>query len=271
MRSVRQGRACHEAWLAADVVPGLRRIRITLAWDGTEFHGWQVQPGLPTIQGTLEEIIGALEGRPVHVAGSGRTDAGVHARAQVAAFTITNPIPPDNLQRAVNRLLPPAIRVLNAAETHADFHPRFDALAKTYQYIIHRTPICPPFEWRYVHHYPYPLDEAAVIATAQLFEGEHDFTAFAASDNRDEEGKSKVRVIFRSTLTRSGDRLIYSVRGSGFLKHMVRNIVGTLIEAGRGNLDSHAIREFFSADTHRKAGPTAPAKGLTLVSVDYPD
>jgi len=246
-----------------------RRIRITLAWDGTEFHGWQVQPGLPTIQGVLEEIIGGIEGKPVHVAGSGRTDAGVHARAQVAAFTIANPIPADNLRRAVNRLLPPAIRVLDAIETDLGFHPRFDAIAKTYQYTIHRAPICSPFEWRYVHHYPYPLDEAAMTAAAGLFEGEHDFKAFAASDNRDEEGKSTVRTIFSSTLVRSADRLIYTVRGSGFLKHMVRNIVGTLIEAGRGNPDTNAIAKFFSIDSTRKAGPTAPAKGLMLQSVEY--
>jgi tRNA pseudouridine38-40 synthase len=248
----------------------VRRIRITLAWDGTDFHGWQVQPGLPTIQGVLEEIVGAIEGKPVHVAGSGRTDAGVHARAQVAAFTMDNPIPADNLRRAVNRLLPPAIRVLDAIEADADFHPRFDAIAKIYQYTIHRAPICSPFEWRYVHHYPYPLDEAAMAAAAALFDGEHDFTAFAASDNRDEEGKSRVRTIFSSTLTRSADRLIYTVRGSGFLKHMVRNMVGTLIEIGRGNLDEHAIAAFFSADSSRKAGPTAPAKGLVLLSVEYP-
>jgi tRNA pseudouridine38-40 synthase len=247
-----------------------RRIRITLAWDGTDFHGWQIQPGLPTIQGVLEEIIGAMEGKPVHVAGSGRTDAGVHARAQVAAFTLDNPIPADNLRRAMNRLLPPAIRVLDATETGTAFHPRFDAIAKTYQYTIHRAPICSPFEWRYVHHYPYPLDEGAMIAAARLFEGEHDFTAFAASDNRDEEGKSKVRTIFSSTIVRSSDRLIYTVRGSGFLKHMVRNIVGTLIEAGRGNLDERAIAAFFPANSNRKAGPTAPAKGLTLQSVEYP-
>jgi tRNA pseudouridine38-40 synthase len=223
-----------------------RRIRITLAWDGTEFHGWQVQPGLPTIQGVLEEIIGGIEGKPVHVAGSGRTDAGVHARAQVAAFTLANPIPPDNLRRAVNRLLPPAIRVLDAIETDAEFHPRFDAIAKTYRYTIHRAPICSPFEWRYVHHYPYPLDEAAMASAAGLFEGDHDFKAFAASDNRGEEGEA-----------------------SGFLKHMVRNIVGTLIEAGRGNLDAAAITAFFTAASTRKAGPTAPAKGLTLESVEY--
>ncbi len=248
-----------------------RRIRITLAYDGTDFHGWQVQPGLPTIQGVLEGIIGEMEGKPVHVAGSGRTDAGVHALAQVAAFTIENPIPPENLQRAVNRLLPPAIRILDAAETHADFHPRFDAVAKTYRYTLFRAPVCPPFQWRYIHHHPYPLDENVMIDAAKLFQGEHDFTAFAAADDRDAEAKSKVRNIYTSELKRSEGTLIYTVRGSGFLKHMVRNIVGTLIETGRGNLSSAEIERFFCGEAQRKAGPTAPAKGLTLVSVQYPD
>jgi tRNA pseudouridine38-40 synthase len=249
--------------------PLARRIRITLAYDGTDFHGWQVQPGLPTIQGVLEEVIGGMEGRPVHVAGSGRTDAGVHALAQVAAFTIANPIPVPNLQRAVNRLLPPAIRVTDATETRLGFHPRFDAVAKTYRYVLFRSPVCPPFQWRYVHHHPYPLDEEAMKNAARIFEGEHDFTAFAAADNRDEEEKSRVRRIFRSELIRAGDALIYTVTGSGFLKHMVRNIVGTLLEAGRGNVRGAAIHDLF-CDASHKAGPTAPAKGLTLESVMYP-
>jgi tRNA pseudouridine38-40 synthase len=232
-----------------------------LAYDGGDFHGWQVQPGLPTIQGALEEIIGAMEGCPVHVAGSGRTDAGVHALAQVAAFTISNPIPVDNLRRAVNRLLPPSIRVLDARETHPEFHPRFDAVAKTYRYTMWRGEICPPFEWPYAHHHPYPLDEAAMMAAARVYEGEHDFSAFAAADHGDSDRKSKVRTLFESRLERTGERLIYTVRGSGFLKHMVRNIAGTLIEAGRGNLSRDALPE--------RSGPTAPAKGLTLVSVEY--
>ena len=248
-----------------------RRIRIILAYDGTEFHGWQLQPGLPTVQGVLEEIIGGMEGKPVHVAGSGRTDAGVHARAQVAAFTIENPIPADNLRRAVNRLLPPAIRVLDAVETDLSFHPRFGAVAKTYRYTIFRGPTCSPFEWRYVHHYPYPLDEQKMIDCAPLFEGEHDFSAFAASDPRDDPAKSRFRRVFSSQLVRSGDNLIYTVRGSGFLKHMVRNIAGTLIEAGRGNLDAPAILAFLkNTASRRKAGPTAPSKGLSLLLVEYP-
>jgi tRNA pseudouridine38-40 synthase len=239
-----------------------RRIRITIAYDGTEFHGWQIQPGLPTIQGVLEEIVGGIEGRPVHVAGSGRTDAGVHALAQVAAFTIENPIPADNLRRAVNRLLPPAIRVLRAEEADAGFHPRFDAVSKTYRYTLFRGEICPPFEWRYVHHHPYPLNEARMIDAAHVFEGKHDFSAFAASDARDTESASMVRTIFQSGLERCGECLIYTVRGSGFLKHMVRNLVGTLIEVGRGNIDAES--------PPRKSGPTAPARGLTMVSVEYP-
>jgi tRNA pseudouridine38-40 synthase len=240
----------------------MRRIRIRLAYDGGPFHGWQIQPGLPTIQGILEEIVSDMEGRPVHVAGSGRTDAGVHALEQVAAFSITNPIPIPNLQRAINRLLPPAIRVLGAEETHLDFHPRFDAVAKTYEYRIVRSPVCSPFEWPYVHHHPYPLDEDRMIAFAPVFEGEHDFTAFAASDERDAEGRTKVRTIFSSVLTRGEGRLVYRVRGSGFLKHMVRNLVGALIEAGRGNIAC-------VTELPAQSGPTAPPKGLFLINVEY--
>ncbi len=240
----------------------MRRIKIEIAYDGTQFHGWQVQPGLPTIQGVLEEIVSGIEGSKVHVAGSGRTDAGVHALGQVAAFSIGNPIPVANLRRAVNRLLPRAIRVLSVQEMPSEFHPRFDAKAKTYEYRIVRTEVCSPFEWLYAHHFPYPLDEARMAECAHAFEGEHDFTAFAAADDRDAEGKSKVRSVFSSVLERSEGRLVYRVRGSGFLKHMVRNIVGTLIEAGKGNLADVTILP-------ARPGPTAPAKGLFLVNVEY--
>jgi tRNA pseudouridine38-40 synthase len=238
-----------------------RRIRITLAYDGTAFHGWQVQPGLSTIQGILEDILSEMDGKPVHVAGSGRTDAGVHAEAQVAAFTIDNPIPPDNLRRAVNRLLPPDIRILDAVETDPNFHPRFDSIAKTYRYVLFRGETCPPFQWRYVHYHPYPLDEAKMMEGAKVFEGAHDFTKFSAKDDRSIE-RSKVRTIYSSSIERSGDLLIYTVRGGGFLKHMVRNLVGTLIEMGRGNLSPKRIPY--------KSGNTVPAKGLTMVSVEYP-
>ena len=255
-------RARHSACETRFASNMMRRIKIKLAYDGGAFHGWQVQPGLPTIQGSLEQILSAMEGRPVHVAGSGRTDAGVHALGQVAAFTIANPIPLSNLGRAVNRLLPPAIRVLSAEEVASDFHPRFDAQAKTYEYRILRDEVCSPFEWPYVHHYPYPLDEARMMQLAAVFHGEHDFTPFAASDDRDAEGKTKVRTVFSSVLERRGPRLIYGIRGSGFLKHMVRNIMGTLIEAGKGNVADLSVLPAVS-------GQTAPAKGLFLVSVEY--
>jgi tRNA pseudouridine38-40 synthase len=241
----------------------MRRIRIRVAYDGTAFHGWQIQPGLPTIQGALESILSEIEGAPMSVAGSGRTDAGVHALAQVAAFDLANPIPLANLRRAVNRVLPPAIRVLAAEEVAPDFHPRYHAVAKTYEYRIFRGEVCSPFDWPYVHHFPYPLDEAAMTRLASTFAGEHDFTAFAASDASDAEGRSKVRTIFSFELERSGERLIYRVRGSGFLKHMVRNLVGTLIEAGKGN-----IADLDSLPA--KSGPTLAAKGLFLIGVEYP-
>jgi tRNA pseudouridine38-40 synthase len=245
----------------------MRRIRLTLSYDGTEFHGWQVQPGLRTIQGTLEAVVAEIEKGPVHVAGSGRTDAGVHALEQVAAFSMENPIPMYNLRKAMNRLLPPSIRVWTAEEVAAEFHPRFNAVAKTYEYRIERRESCPPFDWRYVYHHPYRLDEERMMALAPMFEGERDFTAFAASDERDAAGGSKVRTVFQSKLERHGDRLIFSVRGSGFLKHMVRNMIGTLLEAGKGNLDEAGLRALLSPSG--RGGPTAPAKGLFLVNVAY--
>ncbi len=243
----------------------MRRIRITFSYDGSAYHGWQIQPGIPTIQSAVESVISEIEGLPVNVDASGRTDAGVHALAQVAAFTIANPIPSDNLVRAMNRLLPRDIRVLEASETQASFHPRFDAIAKTYEYRILRSDICSPFERLYVYHHPYPLDEERMTKIAPLLEGDHDFTSFATSDESDALGRSKVRTIFSSTLCREGDRLIYRVRGSGFLKHMVRNIVGVLIEGGKGNLHEDELW------TPRNPGPTAPARGLFLISVEYPD
>lgn len=249
----------------------MRRIRITLAYDGTDFHGWQVQPALPTIQAAVEAVISQIEGRPVHVASSGRTDAGVHALAQVAAFSIENPIPVANLRKAMNRLLPPSIRITGVCEAAPEFHPRYDAIAKTYEYRIFREEVCPPFERRYVHHHPYPLDEAVMIETAPLIEGEHDFTAFAATDERDELGLSKVRRIYCSRLERTADRLIYRVRGSGFLKHMVRNIMGVLIEVGKGNLSGDDVLRRLDPGCGIPPGPAAPPQGLFLVGVEYPD
>jgi len=248
----------------------MRRIKIEVAYDGTDYHGWQVQPGLPTIQGTLEQVISEIEGKAVQVAGSGRTDAGVHALAQVAAFSIENPIPAGNLLRAANRLLPYDIRIIRVDEVVSDFHPRFDAKAKTYEYRIFRGETCLPFERRYVYHHPYPLHVEQMMRLAPLLEGEHDFTAFAASDDRDELGGSKVRIIFCSRLALEADRLIYRVRGSGFLKHMVRNVVGVLLEIGKGNVDEAGLLARFNPEAAILPGPTAPSRGLFLISVEYP-
>ncbi len=248
----------------------MRRIKLTIAYDGTDFKGWQVQPNLPTIQAHLEKIFSGIEKRPVPVAGSGRTDAGVHALAQVAAVSLENPIPTTNLKKALNRLLPPTIRVLAVEEVDPGFHPRYDAISKTYEYRIWRGEVLPPVEQRFLHHYPYPLSDAVFCAASTLFEGEHDFSAFAAADDRDAASRSKVRTIFRSEGRRCGDVLVYRVTGSGFLKHMVRNIVGTLLEAGKGNLSENAIKQLLSGQPGLRANPTAPAKGLFLVEVQYP-
>jgi len=247
----------------------MRRLRFEVAYDGTDFNGWQVQPGLPTIQGALEEVIGSIEGKPVHVTASGRTDAGVHALAQVAAVSLENPIPPENFRKAVNRLLPPAIRINDVREMALDFHPRFDARQKTYEYRIFREEVCSPFERRYVYHHPYPLDEAAMAAGAPLFEGEHDFSAFASTDERDELDACRVRTIYRSVLVRNKTLMIYQVTGSGFLKHMVRNLVGTLLEVGKKNLTQEDVLARLQTASAFRPGLTVPASGLFLISVDY--
>jgi len=247
----------------------MRRIKLTITYDGTHFFGWQVQPALPTIQSTLEAVFSRIEGKPVHVAGSGRTDAGVHALAQVAAVSLANPIPLPNLLKAVNRLLPPDIRLMDAEEVAPGFHPRFDAVAKTYEYRICCAEVVSPFERRYCKHHPYPLNVSIMSDIAPMLKGEHDFRAFAAADDKYLTGEPLVRTIFRSALEREGNLLFYRVCGSGFLKHMVRNVIGMLLEAGKGNLGPAGVAELLRSGTTLRAGPTAPAQGLFLIRVDY--
>lgn len=246
-----------------------RTFKATLAYDGTDYSGWQVQPSQPTVQGTLQDVLAGLEGGPVAVDGSGRTDAGVHAEGQVASFRLDNPLPPENLQRALNHRLPPAIRVLALAEAPAAFHARSSATAKTYEYRIWRENICSPFLARFVCHHPYPLDEAAMQSAATYFRGEQDFASLMASGGPDLE--STVRTIFSSTLARDGAVLRYQVRGNGFLYRMVRNIVGLLFEVGRGNLAPKDITAVLAAKQRSAAGATALASGLFLMSVEYGD
>lgn len=247
----------------------MRRLSILVSYDGTAYHGWQVQPGLPTIQSTIERVLSELDAKPVAIEGSGRTDAGVHALGVCAAFNLNNPIPADNLRRALNKMLPPDIRILEARERPASFHPRFDAMAKTYEYRIWREEICPPFLYRYVHHHPYPLNENEMCDAAMRFQGEHDFSAFASSDESDSLGRSKVRRIFESRLWRENETLHFRVRGSGFLKHMVRHMTGFLLEVGKGNYLPEDLN-YYLKGAPAKVPQSAPSQGLTQISVEYP-
>lgn len=251
----------------------MRNLKLVLAYDGTDFCGWQVQPELPSIQRMLAAAIGRITGENVLPQGSGRTDAGVHALGQVASFQTESVIPGANLAIALNDLLPASIRVLEANEVPGDFHARKSAKAKTYRYRIYRDAICPPFSARYVWHYPYPLDFDAMKEAAQLIEGEHDFTSFAAADpeRNSEEGshRDNVRTIFSSHWQQDGAEFIYHVRGNGFLHHMVRNLVGTFILAGKGTLKPPDVFRILEATDRSAAGATAPACGLYLMSVEY--
>ncbi len=265
----------------------MRNIKLTLAYDGTEFHGWQVQPGQPTIQGTLAEVVRKLTQERITVHAAGRTDAGVHALGQVAHFKTQSNLSPGEFQRAFNALLPPAIRVVAAEEVGPDFHARWQAVSKTYGYRIYRGRVVPPFLWRYVLHYPYPLDEPAMAEAARRFEGDHDFTAFAASTGSEEEDRDRqpVRRIFRSEVlcpsasftssapsdATSAEELVYLVRGQSFLRYMVRKMVGTLLEVGKGRLVPEDIPRLFELRDRSRSGPTVPAQGLALLAVEYPE
>jgi tRNA pseudouridine38-40 synthase len=277
--------------------PLLQNWRLTLAYDGTEFSGWQVQPGERTVQGELQQALGRVTGEAPLPQGSGRTDAGVHALGQVASFTLAAPIPAENLQRALNRTLPPAIRILEARTVPTAFHARHSARAKTYEYRVFRAALCPPSLARYVYACAWPMDVQALQRAARLFEGEHDFLSFAATDpeltarNLDSNAEPDARPIPRQgfqiepptapTVRRifssaweerqseAGRLLVYRVRGSGFLHHMVRNLVGTMLDVGRGRLRAEAISEILAARSRAAAGPTAPARGLFLDSVEY--
>jgi len=250
----------------------MRNLRVTLSYDGADFYGWQVQPDATTVQGTLASAIGRITGEKVLPQGSGRTDAGVHALAQVVTFVTESSVPTANFVKALNDILPASVRVLAVEEAPAGFHARHSARAKTYRYRIYRGAICPPFLARYVWHHPYPLDEDAMGRAAGLVVGEHDFTSFAAVDperGRADEPASNVRTIHSSAWERSGDELVYVVRGNGFLHHMVRNLVGTFILVGKDTIAVEEVPRILAARSRSAAGATAPASGLYLVNVEY--
>ncbi len=276
--------------------------KLTLTYDGTPYNGWQIQPNLPTIQGTLAQAIHRVTGETVLPQGSGRTDTGVHALAQVATFSLTVPIPAANLHRALNRALPPSIRVLLVQAVPEDFHARYNARRKTYEYRIlpcdsgdseaSEARICSPMLAPYVWACHLPLDLAILQQSAAYILGTHDFTSFAANDpdqtTRNEaklrqiavesHGETEplstapidnIRTIHHSAWHQHDELLIYRVTGSGFLHHMVRNLVGTFVEAASNRIPANEIPNILAARNRSAAGPTAPASGLFLAEVEY--
>ena len=256
--------------------PLSRNIRLDIAFDGTLYDGWQVQKNRPTVQGVLRDAIFEVTGERVKLHGSGRTDAGVHARRMVANFHTGSRVPAPAFVRALNRLLPPDIRVLASREAGEDFHARLSARSKTYCYRIYRGPILPPHMAREYFHYPYRVDVPLVRQACLMLTGEHDFGSFAKNSGLARHGprhqavdRSTVRRILRIDLRQKGHELIFTVEGTGFLHHMVRNIVGTLLELGRGQMTPEQFERLIQVRDRTLAGFTAPARGLTLLRVSY--
>jgi tRNA pseudouridine38-40 synthase len=243
----------------------LRTLKLTLAYDGTRFVGWQRQAEGLSIQGLIEDALAPLAGGRVTVHGAGRTDAGVHAMGQVASVQIACAHDLETLGRALNAQLPPDVRVLGVDEAAPDFHARFSARSKHYRYQIDRAPIADPFRRAWAWHVPDALDVDAMAEAAHLLVGTHDFAVFQSAGTSVSE---TVRTITRSGIT-AGDVLVYDVVGTGFLRHMVRAIVGTLVEVGRGRRRPASMGWLLEEGTRADAGRTAPPQGLFLVRVDY--
>lgn len=243
------------------------RFKLTLAYDGTSFVGWQRQASGTSIQQLLEDVFALLEGQPVAVTGAGRTDAGVHASGQAAHVTLERSIDAATVVRALNHHLPPTVRALEALEVSPTFHARFDATAKHYRYRIWNAPVLSPFERDYAWHIPGPLlDIEAMAAAAARLEGRHDFAAFQTAGA---ETHTSERVLFSSRITNERPLITYDVKGDGFLRHMVRSVVGTLVEVGRGRYPAEWISEVLLSKDRGRGGRTAPACGLILVGVEY--
>jgi tRNA pseudouridine38-40 synthase len=244
----------------------MRNIKLTIAYDGTNFHGFQVQPNLRTVQGVLEELIGRVAQHPVSIIGSGRTDAGVHARAQVVNFHTSVRIPVEKWPIALNTRLPDDLVVTEAAEVPEDWHARFSAKGKVYKYQIDLGASPNVFTRLYAYHYPYRLRIEPMIEAARHLTGRHDFTSFCAANTPLE---NKVRHLYAIDLAQEDHLLTITCRGEGFLYNMVRIIVGTLLDVGRGKISPDQIPEILAARDRTKAGLTAPAHGLTLWEVLY--
>jgi len=251
----------------------MRYFKLTIAYDGTDFHGWQFQANKPTVQGEIVAVLRRLTQENVQLPGAGRTDAGVHALGQVGSFRTQSALSAGEFQRALNALLPPAIRIVSAEETGPDFSARWSAKGKVYRYRLYRGKVVPPMLWRYVLHYPFPLDEEAMKEAAAKFVGVHDFTSFAASTGSEDDDKERnmEREIYSSELKRTddGEELWFTVHGRSFLRYMVRKMVGTLLEVGRGKLSPADIERLYELKDRSKSGPTMPPQGLFMVRVDH--
>ena len=247
-------------------------FKLLIQYDGTDFHGWQVQENDRTIQGELERVLGTLEGHHVGVNGSGRTDAGVHAEGQVANVRMNRPFTPEKLRAAINGNLWRDIRVMNVEKAPDEFHARFSATGKTYIYRVVNAPIMSPFWRRFAHHESKPLNLTAMIEASRFFLGEHDWTAFSSAQA---DGDNRVRNISEFSIHSTWDArahanlLEFRVSANGFLRYMVRSLIGTLLEVGRGAKDSDTIQTAMITGDRNLAGTTAPAHGLTLLKVDY--
>jgi tRNA pseudouridine38-40 synthase len=251
----------------------MRYFKLTIAYDGTDYHGWQMQTHKPTIQGEIVGVLRRITQENIFLHGAGRTDAGVHALGQVGSFRTQSPLSEMEFQRALNALLPPAIRIVQCAEVGPNFNARWSARAKIYQYRLYRGKVVPPMVWRYVLHYPFPLDEDAMRSAASRFVGVHDFASFAASTGSEEDDKerSTEREIYSAELRRSPDdqELVFTVRGRSFLRYMVRKMTGTLLDVGRRRLQPDDIDRLFTLRDRSKSGPTVPPQGLCMICVEH--
>ena len=246
-------------------------FRLLIQYDGTDFHGWQVQENYRTIQGELERVIGMIEAAEVKVVGSGRTDAGVHADGQVANVHLNLHFTPERLRTAINGNLWRDIRIMTVETAPEEFHARFSAKRKTYVYRIINAPVMSPFWRRFAHHEARPLDASRMNDAARLFLGEHDWAAFSSAQM---DGENRIRTIHDVSVssqwdTRGGSLIEFRITANGFLRYMVRSIVGTLLEVGRGEKDNDIIQIAIVSGDRSLAGKTAPAQGLTLLNVNY--
>jgi tRNA pseudouridine38-40 synthase len=251
----------------------MRYFKLTIAYDGTDFHGWQMQTGKPTIQGEIVNVLRRLTQENTALHGAGRTDAGVHALGQVGSFRTQSGLSAEEFQRALNALLPNSIRIVAAEEVGPEFNARWSARGKTYRYRLYRGRVVPPMIWRHVLHYPFPLDEEAMRDAAARFVGMHDFASFAASTGSEDDDKerSTEREIYSTELVRTPDKeeLVFTVCGRSFLRYMVRKMVGTLLDVGRGRLKPEDVERLYELRDRSKSGPTVPPQGLVMVEVQH--